>query len=122
MEADAGKIASGGKWVYIGSQQKGKTEIPVNKGFRSRCAANAVQRRSPLSKVLAARWWLRAARAALSERQLCGFRSSFGVQSDERGVNCFRPDASRRFNPRAMHPRYGYGEKLCGEEAISHFC
>jgi hypothetical protein len=27
---DARKIASGGKWAYIGSQPKGKTEIPVN--------------------------------------------------------------------------------------------
>jgi hypothetical protein len=30
METDAKKIASGGKWEYIGSQPKGKTEIPAN--------------------------------------------------------------------------------------------
>ena len=29
METDAKKIASGGKWEYIGSLPKGKTEIPV---------------------------------------------------------------------------------------------
>jgi hypothetical protein len=29
METDARKIASGGKWRYIGSQPKGKTEIPA---------------------------------------------------------------------------------------------
>ena len=29
METDAKKIASGGKWGYIGSQPNGKTKIPV---------------------------------------------------------------------------------------------
>jgi len=29
METDAGKIASGGKWGYIGSQSKGKKETLV---------------------------------------------------------------------------------------------
>jgi hypothetical protein len=28
IETDTKKIASGGKWGYIGSQPKGKTEIP----------------------------------------------------------------------------------------------
>ena len=34
METDVRKIASGGKWGYIGSQPKGKTEIPVEKDER----------------------------------------------------------------------------------------
>jgi hypothetical protein len=34
METDARKIASGGKCGYIGSQPKGKTEIPVKGDIR----------------------------------------------------------------------------------------
>jgi hypothetical protein len=30
LGTNAIKIASGGKWGYIGSQPKGKTEIPAN--------------------------------------------------------------------------------------------
>jgi hypothetical protein len=36
METDAIKIASGGKWGYIGLHPKGKMEIPVDNG-RGRC-------------------------------------------------------------------------------------
>jgi hypothetical protein len=36
METDARKIASGGKWGYIGSQPKGKTEIPDKQNMREK--------------------------------------------------------------------------------------
>jgi hypothetical protein len=50
METDAERSPAEANGRKFGSQQKEKTKIPVRMGFRSRCKANKVQRRSPFFK------------------------------------------------------------------------